>query len=123
MIVRSFYRYYQDDWGLKSHTAELEFPVKVTPFLSFSPFYRYYNQAAVDYFAGKGAHTVGSEYYTSDYDLSTFESHFVGGSLRMISADGILGVRRFNTIELRYGHYNRQNGLVSNIISLNARFK
>jgi Protein of unknown function (DUF3570) len=123
LIVRSFYRYYQDDWGLKSHTAELELPLKITPFLSVSPFYRYYNQSAVKYFGAYMEHARGSEYYTSDYDLSKFESHFVGGSLRVISADGILGVKKFNAIEVRYGHYNRQTGLVSNIISLNAKFK
>lgn len=123
LIVRSFYRYYKDDWGLKSHTAELELPVKITPFLSVSPFYRYYNQSAVKYFAGYKENVPGSEYYSSDYDLSKFESHFVGGSLRLVSPDGILGVRKFNTLEIRYGHYNRQTGLVSNIISLNAKFK
>lgn len=122
-IVRSYYRYYQDDWGLKSHTAELEIPVKITPFFSVSPFYRFHNQSGVDYFAAKGEHLAGSAYYTSDYDLSNFESHFVGGSVRLISADGILGLRKFNTIELRYGHYNRQTGLVSNIISFHAKFK
>ncbi|HEY0654355.1 MAG TPA: DUF3570 domain-containing protein [Chryseosolibacter sp.] len=123
LIIRSFYRYYQDDWGLKSHTAELELPVKFTPFLSVSPFYRYYNQTSADYFAGKGSHLAGTEFYTSDYDLSKFESHFAGASLRLISADGILGVRKFDTVELRYGYYNRQTGLVSNIISLHAKFK
>lgn len=123
LIVRSFYRYYQDDWGLKSHTAELELPVKITPFLSLTPFYRYYNQSSVKYFAGYKAHLPGDGYYTSDYDLSKFESHFAGAGFRMISPDGILGIKRFNTIEVRYGHYNRQTGLVSNIISLNAKFK
>lgn len=37
-VVRSYYRYYRDDWNLTAHTAELEIPVKVTPFLSLSPF-------------------------------------------------------------------------------------
>jgi hypothetical protein len=123
LIVRSFYRYYQDDWGLKSHTAELELPVKITPFLSVTPFYRYYNQSAVKYFAGFKEHLAASEYHTSDYDLSKFESHFLGAGVRLISPDGILGVKKFNMVEVRYGHYNRQTGLVSNIISLNAKFK
>ena len=51
VILRSFYRYYHDDWGLTAHTVELETPVKITPFFSVSPFYRYYKQSAVDYFA------------------------------------------------------------------------
>ena len=51
IILRSYYRYYIDSWGLQSHTASLEVPVKITPFFSISPFYRYYTQTAVKYFA------------------------------------------------------------------------
>ena len=123
LIIRSFYRYYLDDWGLRSHTAELELPVKITPFLSISPFYRYYNQSSVNYFAGHGKHDVTSQYYTSDYDLSKFDSHFLGAGFRVISPDGLLGIKKLNTVEIRYGHYSRQTGLVSNIISLNAKIK
>jgi hypothetical protein len=37
-IIRSFYRYYQDNWGLKAHTIDMELPVKITPFVkSFLP--------------------------------------------------------------------------------------
>jgi hypothetical protein len=123
VVVRAFYRYYQDDWGLKSNTAEIETPIKLTPFFSISPFYRYYNQSAVDYFAAYRQHALTETHYTSDYDLSKFDSHFIGTGLRFNSADGILGIDKFNTIEIRYGHYTRQTGLVSNIFSLHAKFK
>jgi hypothetical protein len=122
-ILRTFYRYYQDDWGLKSHTAEIETAVKITPFVSVSPFYRFYTQSAVDYFAGFREHDVANHFYTSDYDLSAFHSHFAGAGFRFISPDGLIGIHSLNTIEIRYGHYSRQTGLVSNIVSLNARFK
>lgn len=49
VIIRGFYRYYSDDWGLSGHTIDLETPVKITPFLSITPFYRYYTQTAVDF--------------------------------------------------------------------------
>lgn len=123
MILRTFYRYYQDDWGLKSHTGEIETAIKITPFVSVSPFYRFYTQSAVNYFAGFKQHDVMSNFYTSDYDLSKFNSHFAGAGFRVISPDGLMGIRKLNTIEIRYGHYSRQTGLVSNIVSLNARFK
>lgn len=122
-IFRTFYRYYMDDWGLKAHTAELETAVKITPFMSISPFYRYYTQTGIDYFAGYKLHSKADTYYSSDYDLSKFDSHFVGAGFRLIAPDGILGIRKFNAIEIRYGHYSRQTGLVSNIVSLNAKFK
>lgn len=123
LIFRTFYRYYQDDWGLKGHTAEVETSVKVTPFISVTPFYRYYNQSAVDYFAGFEQHKVTEGHYTSDYDLSKFESHFAGLAFRMVSPSGLLGISKFNMIEIRYGHYSRETGLVANIVSLNAKFK
>ena len=123
LILRTFYRYYQDDWGLKSHTVEVETAIKITPFISVSPFYRYYQQTSVDYFSAYGAHSKNEKFYTSDYDLSEFNSHFVGAGFRMVSPQGLLGIRKFNMIELRYGHYSRQTGLVSDVISLNAKFK
>jgi hypothetical protein len=32
VVIRTFYRYYQDNWGVKAHTFELETPIKMTPF-------------------------------------------------------------------------------------------
>ena len=78
---------------------------------------------AVDYFSEYGQHFKTESFYTSDYDLSEFDSHFLGLGLRMIAPNGIFGVSKFNAIEIRLGHYSRQTGLVANIISLSARFK
>jgi hypothetical protein len=123
IILRSFYRYYQDDWGLKAHTIDLETPVKLTPFFSITPFYRFYRQQAVDYFAPYQVHKAADTYFTSNYDLSTFNSHFVGAGFRLAPPKGILGMGHFNMIELRYGHYNRTNDMNANIVSVNLRFK
>jgi hypothetical protein len=122
-VLRGYYRYYEDDWGLKSNTTELEVAVKVTPFVSISPFYRYYNQSAVDYFSGYAKHLKAESFYTSDYDLSKFDSHFLGTGVRVVSPNGVFGISKFNAIEIRFGHYSRQTGLVSNILSLHAKFK
>lgn len=122
-VFRGFYRYYQDDWGLRSNTAELETVIKITPFVSISPFYRYYTQSAADYFAPYETHNKGESFYTSDYDLSKFDSHFIGAGFRFVSPKGVLGISKFNAVEIRYGHYNRQTGLVSNIVSFSAKFK
>jgi hypothetical protein len=123
LLLRSFYRFYSDDWGITAHTAELEIPYKLTPFLSVSPFYRFYTQTAADYFAGYQQHTPQENFYTSDYDLSEFTSHLAGLNLRLNSASGILGINKLNTLEIRYGHYNRSNGLISNSITLGATLK
>lgn len=122
-IIRAYYRFYTDNWGLNSHTASIELPVKITPFISVSPFYRFYNQAAVKYFAPYQQHTAADEYRTSNYDLSAFNSNFFGAGLRFAPPKGIFGLKRFNMLELRYGHYAKNNEFNSDIISLNAKFK
>ncbi len=122
-IIRSFYRYYQDDWGLNAHTIDIETPVKITPFFSVSPFYRFYAQSAVNYFAPYAGHNVGEVYYTSDYDLSKFTSNYFGAGIRMAPPKGVLGVQKLSAVEIRYGHYNRSNGLQADALTLHITMK
>ena len=123
IILKSFYRYYHDDWGVSGHTIDLETPVKITPFLSVTPFYRYYTQTAADFFAPYKKHTAADKYFTSNYDLSKFNSNFYGAGFRMTPPKGVFGIQRLNMLELRYGHYTRTNGLSANIVSMNLKFK
>ena len=122
-IIRTYYRYYTDDWGLRSHTANIEIPVKITPFLSISPFYRFYDQTAIKYFAPYENHTAQEKYYTSNYDLSAFNSNFYGAGFRIVPPKGVFGIQHLNMLELRYGHYVKNIGMNSNIISMNLKFK
>ena len=122
-IVRAFYRYYQDSWGLKANTANIEVPVKISPFFSISPFYRFYSQTAVDYFATYQAHKITDQYYTSNYDLSKFTSNFYGAGIRLAPPKGLLGMEHFSALELRYGHYSKSVGMQSDVVSLHLTFK
>ncbi len=124
-ILRSFYRFYIDSWNLTAHTAELEIPYKITPFVSVAPFYRFYSQSGVDYFKPYKEHLLSdnSEFYTSDYDLSKFTSHLFGLNFRMVSANGLMGVKKLNVVELRYSYYNRSTDLTSHLITLALKFK
>lgn len=123
VIIRAYYRYYTDDWKLTSHTADLEIPVKISPFFSVSPFYRYYAQSAVKYFNAYGEHTGSEEFYTSNYDLSKFNSNFFGLGLRFAPPKGVFGIKHFSVLEIRYGHYDRSTNLTSDIISINLKYK
>lgn len=124
-ILRSFYRFYTDSWNLTAHTAELEIPYKITPFVSVAPFYRFYSQSGVDYFKPYKEHLLSdnSEFYTSDYDLTKFTSHLFGLNFRMVSANGLMGVKKLNVVELRYSYYNRSTDLTSHLITLALKFK
>ena len=122
IILRTYYRFYIDSWGINSHTANIEIPVKITPFVSLSPFYRYYTQTAANYFAAYRMHTEQDAYYTSNYALSAFNSQLYGMGLRITFVKSLLGIG-LNGIEARYGHYSQTTDLVSNVISLNLKFK
>jgi hypothetical protein len=122
-IIKTSYRFYTDDWGLTSHTANIEVPIKITPFVSVSPFYRYYVQTAAKYFAPYETHTANEQYYTSNFDVSNFNTNFFGAGVRYAPPTGVLGMKHFSMIELRYGHYSRTTGLNSDIISLNLKYK
>ncbi|WP_298223063.1 DUF3570 domain-containing protein [Flavobacterium sp.] len=123
VIIRAYYRYYSDDWKLTSHTANLEVPVKLTPFFSLSPFYRYYTQSSIKYFKGYKEHTAAEEFYTSNYDLSQFNSSFLGMGMKFSPPKGVFGIKHFHTLEMRYGHYTKTTNMVSNIVSINLKYK
>jgi hypothetical protein len=122
IILRSYYRFYIDNWGLKSNTASLEVPIKINPFLSVSPFYRYYQQTAAKYFAPYAVHSSDEQYYTSNYALAAFVSHSFGIGLRMAPPKGVF-IQNLKSLEVRYAHYTQTTNLVSNVISIDLGFK
>jgi hypothetical protein len=123
LILRSYYRYYYDNWDIHSSTANLELTYKFSPFFSISPFYRYYTQTAAKYFAPYGAHSSGDELYSSNYEFAALNSNFFGAGFRIAPPEGILGMRHLHELEIRYGHYSQTTNLISDVISLNLGFK
>lgn len=123
-VIRSYYRYYSDDWGITSHTASLEVPIKLSTTFTMYPTYRYYTQTAADYFYEKEAGVSTLDFYSSDYDLSAFDAHQYGLGLRY--KDIFTSVKLLNfglkTIDLRFSKYDRSDGLDSFIFSLGTTF-
>ncbi|MGI4866220.1 MAG: DUF3570 domain-containing protein [Janthinobacterium lividum] len=128
--LRGFYRFYTDNFGIRAHTFELETPLKVTPFFTLYPFYRYHTQTAADYFAPYLAHSVTDEYYTSDYDLAAFSANKVGLGFRYAPLYGLgrfktpfhQRVAKFKSLDLRYGYYRQSTGLTANVVSADLSF-
>jgi len=128
--LRGFYRFYNDNFGIRAHTFELEAPLKVTPFFTLYPFYRYHTQTAATYFAPYLTHSVTDAYYTSDYDLSAFSAHKLGLGLRYAPLYGLgrfkvpfgRRVAKFKSVDLRYGHYWQTTGLTANVVSADLSF-
>lgn len=124
VTMRTYYRYYFDDWGIKSHTASIELPIKISSKFTLYPTYRYYNQTAADYFAPFDENISTNQYYTSDYDLSKFNANQYGfgiGYTDIFTKSHIwkLGLK---SIDLKYNNYKRNTGLNANIVSAGVKF-
>jgi hypothetical protein len=123
IILRSYYRYYWDNFGLQAHTLNLEMPFRLSPSFSIYPFVRLYDQQAVDFFAPFQQHLSEEEFYTSDYDLSDFQSLKTGIGLRYAPLKRIGKTHWiFQNIQFRYAHYTRSDGLQADMLSVGVLF-
>ncbi len=127
-IVRTHYRFYSDSWGINAHSANLETPIKINPYFTIYPRYRYHAQSAARYFGPFRSFQDGTEFYTSDFDLSKFNSHTYGFGLKYAPLYGLsrfkfLGnIAQLKSVELRYSHYDRSDGLWANMVSADLSF-
>ena len=124
ITLRTYYRYYFDDWGVNSHTASIEMPIKIGGKFTLYPSYRYYNQTAADYFAAYNEHLSTDEFYTSDYDLSKFDANQYGLGITYTDIFTKAKIWKFGikNIDLKYHQYDRSNGLNAWIISGAIKF-
>jgi hypothetical protein len=123
-VLRTFYRYYSDDWGIKSHTASIEVPIKLNDKFTLYPSYRFYNQSAADHFAKYEEHLATDEFYTSDYDLSKYAANQYSFGLSYTDIFTKFHISKFGlkSIDLKYTYYDRGNTLSASIISAGFKF-
>ena len=124
LTLRTYYRFYSDDWGITSHTIQVEAPIKFGQYFTLIPSYRNYSQTAADYFAPFDEHLSTSEFYTSDYDLSKFTTKQYGIGLRytdLLTEKKLwkLGIKQIN---IKFSMYERSTGLTANIITAGVKF-
>jgi hypothetical protein len=124
VTVRTYYRYYSDDWDIDAHTVSITVPVKLNDRFTLYPSYRYYTQTATSYFASYNQHLSTETYYTSDYDLSKFESDQFGFGVSYTDIFTKLRIWKFGlkSVDLQFIQYNRDTGLKSSIISAGFKF-
>jgi hypothetical protein len=116
-VVRTAYRYFYDDFGIVAHALNVESAVKISRIFTVTPFVRVYTQQGADYFKPYKKHEATERYYTSDYDLSSFESIKPGIGLRY-APFARRRVMTFNEIELRYALYHRTDGMQAHMITV-----
>jgi len=122
--VRTFYRYYFDDWGISSHTASIEVPIKITDKFTLYPSYRFYNQTAADYFKPYESALSTDEFYTSDYDLSEYSANQIGFGVSYtdIFAKAHIWKLGLKSIDLKFYQYDRDTSFSSSIITAGFKF-
>ncbi|MCB0487756.1 MAG: DUF3570 domain-containing protein [Cyclobacteriaceae bacterium] len=120
-ILRSYYRIYWDDFGITAHTFNQEAAVKVSRVITLTPFVRLYVQQGTEFFKPYSEHDPNARYYTSDYDLSDFNSMDVGMGFRY-APYSVKGRSTFKAVEFRFSHYQRSDGLHANVVSMSINY-
>ena len=123
-ILRTYYRFYSDNWDIQSHTASFELPVKVSDKFTVFPMYRYYTQMASKYFAPYETHLSTEKFYTSDADLATFDANQYGFGVNYtdIFTAGKIWKFGLKNIDFRFNHYKRSDNLNANIATIAFKF-
>lgn len=124
VVIRTYYRYYKDDWGINSHTASIEIPIKLGDKFTVYPSYRYYNQTSADYFNKYNEALSTDKFYTSDYDLSSFSANQFGMGINYTDIFTRFRLWRMGlkSIDLKVNHYKRDSGLEFILIAGGVKF-
>lgn len=122
--LRTYYRYYFDDWGLTAHTVSLEVPFKLSQQFTLYPSYRYYSQNQMDYFAPFEEHLSTNQFYTSDFDLSAYNAHQFGIGLSYTDIFTKFKTWKFGlkSVDLKYNNYTRNTGLKASYYGIGLKF-
>ncbi|MNX61457.1 hypothetical protein D3C86_923910 [compost metagenome] len=124
MVLRTYYRFYTDNWDVQSHTASIELPVKISDRFTIFPMYRYYTQIASKYYAPYETHLSTEEFYTSDADLAEFDAnqYGFGVSYTDIFTGGKIWKFGLKNVDFRFNHYERSDNLSANIATIGFKF-
>jgi hypothetical protein len=123
-VLRNYYRYYTDDWGISSHTYQIEIPIKLNDKFTLYPTYRYYKQSQSDYFAPYETHISTEEFYTSDYDLSEYNANQFGLGFNYTDIFTKTHIQNFGlkSIDFKVSYYERNTGLNAILVAFGVKF-
>ncbi len=77
-VVHLSYRYYWDDWGIKSGTVDLTYRLQLGAHIYLEPHYRYYTQTAANFFMHAVVADNVPDYASADLRLAALQSITVG---------------------------------------------
>lgn len=123
-VLRTYYRFYSDNWDIQSHTANIELPIKVSDRFTVFPMYRFYTQTQSKYYAPYETHLSTEKYYTSDPDLATFDSNQYGLGVNYTDIFTGAKIWKFGlkNVDFRFNRYQRSDKLTANIATIGFKF-
>ena len=123
-VLRTYYRFYSDNWDIQSHTANIELPIKVSDRFTVFPMYRFYTQTQSKYYAPYETHLSTEKYYTSDPDLATFDSNQYGLGVNYTDIFTGAKIWKFGlkNVDFRFNRYQRSDNLTANIATIGFKF-
>ena len=124
LVLRTYYRYYSDDWNIHAHTASIELPVKISDKFTVFPTFRYYTQTASQYYAPYEKHLSTEQFYTSDPDLATFETKQIGFGVNYTDIFASAKIWQFGlkNVDFRFHQYERTDRLKASIATIAFKF-
>jgi hypothetical protein len=85
--LKTTYRYYKDDWGLKAHTLDFTYDQHLDDGWILTPRVRLYTQNAATFYDSQFA--VPQPYMSADYRLSAFRSILLGCAVSTEIMEGL----------------------------------
>ncbi len=118
-VMKFFYRFYADDWGLRAHTAEVELYQRFAPWLYLRGNYRFHWQSGVDFWTSLADPAATRR--TADSDLQ----HFTAQTLGILAAVDLRFAKQLRDLHLDFGYerYFRSNSLTANIYTCSVGFR
>jgi len=117
--VKVDYRYYEDDWGLESHTIGGRLSQYVTDQVVIRYRYRYYSQIPAFFFRAEYLAPGGvGGFQTNDYRLGDYGAHLFGGRIMWFPHGALDRVGFLEDVHMvfSYEHYFNSNNFTANIV-------
>ena len=120
------YRYYFDDWDVKSHTTEFRFNKYVFDDFILGFNYRYYTQSGANFYSERYDQNQTSEFQTADYKLKPFDSNTFGFNVRLLlrkwaDSPGWESLKN-SSFEVMYLRYTNSLDFSANILQATLNF-
>jgi len=97
------YRYFQDTWGIRAHTAQLGY-TQPWRHWTFDGTFRYYTQSAADFYSNAFLYATQQNFMSRNRELSTYNSWSAGlGASYQFTIPHVPWIQK-STANVRYDH-------------------